>query len=87
MAIIAGVDFGKPGVRVSIVDPSRGIGLGSFRLSRPPEKDDPDYATQSHDHMRALSAALRRLRCWASLWTNPFGLALLAEFTILAKMP
>ena len=72
MAIIAGVDFGKPGVRVSIVDPSRGIGLGSFRLSRPPEKDDPDYATQSHDHMRALSAALRD----CSAGGHPYGLIL-----------
>ncbi|MGH9735098.1 MAG: ribulokinase [Candidatus Acidiferrales bacterium] len=61
MAIVAGVDFGTLSVRVSIVDSARGM-LGSaiseYPLHR--RRDDPEYATQSHDdHMRALAAATR----------------------------
>src|SRR3954451_840691 len=61
MAIVAGVDFGTLSVRVSIVDSERGI-LGSaiaeYALHR--KREDPEYATQSHeDHMRALAAATR----------------------------
>jgi L-ribulokinase len=61
MAIVAGVDFGTLSVRVSIVDSERGM-LGSaiaeYALHR--KREDPEYATQSHeDHMRALAAATR----------------------------
>jgi L-ribulokinase len=61
MAVVAGVDFGTLSVRVSIVDRERGM-LGSsvseYPLHR--KREDPEYATQSHDdHMRALVAATR----------------------------
>ncbi len=61
MAIVAGVDFGTLSVRVSIVDSAKGM-LGSavseYPLHR--KREDPEYATQSHDdHMRALAAATR----------------------------
>jgi L-ribulokinase len=61
MAIVAGVDFGTLSVRVSIVDSQRGM-LGSaiseYPLHR--KREDPEYATQSHeDHMRALASATR----------------------------
>ncbi len=62
MAIVAGVDFGTLSVRVSIVDSSRGMlasAVSEYPLHR--RKDDPEYATQSHDdHMRALAAATRQ---------------------------
>jgi len=62
MAIVAGVDFGTLSVRVSIVDSKRGMlasAVSEYPLHR--QKDDPEYATQSHDdHMRALAAATRQ---------------------------
>jgi len=62
MAIVAGVDFGTLSVRVTIVDTGRGrlgSGIAEYPLHR--KKDDPDYATQSHDdHMRALAEATRK---------------------------
>jgi L-ribulokinase len=62
MAIVAGVDFGTLSVRVSIVDSVRGTlssAASEYPLHR--KKDDPEYATQSHDdHMRALAAATRQ---------------------------
>jgi L-ribulokinase len=61
MAIVAGVDFGTLSVRVSIVDSERGLlesAISEYPLHR--KREDPEYATQSHDdHMRALSAATR----------------------------
>jgi L-ribulokinase len=61
MAIVAGVDFGTLSVRVSIVDSERGLldsAVGEYPLHR--KREDPEYATQSHDdHMRALAAATR----------------------------
>ena len=61
MATVAGVDFGTLSVRVTIVDSARGrlaSGTANYPLHR--RKDDPDYATQSHDdHMRALAEATR----------------------------
>ena len=61
MATVAGVDFGTLSVRVSIVDSERGLlasALAEYPLHR--KRDDPEYATQSHeDHMRALAAATR----------------------------
>src|SRR3984893_10041253 len=62
MAIVAGVDFGTLSVRVTIVDTERGrlgSGVAEYPLHR--RKDDPDWATQSHDdHMRALAEATRK---------------------------
>ncbi len=61
MAIVAGVDFGTLSVRVSLVDSERGLlasAVQEYPLHR--RRDDPEYATQSHeDHMRALAAATR----------------------------
>ena len=61
MAIVAGVDFGTLSVRVSLVDSERGLlasALQEYPLHR--KREDPEYATQSHDdHMRALTAAMR----------------------------
>ena len=61
MAIVAGVDFGTLSVRVSIVDSERGMlasAIAEYPLHR--KREDPEYATQSHDdHMKALVAATR----------------------------
>jgi len=61
MAIVAGVDFGTLSVRVSIVDSGRGLlasAIAEYQLHR--KKEDPEYATQSHeDHLKALIAATR----------------------------
>lgn len=61
MAIVAGVDFGTLSVRVSLVDSDRGLlesAVAEYPLHR--KREDPEYATQSHeDHMRALAAATR----------------------------
>ena len=61
MAIVAGVDFGTLSVRVAIVDSERGV-LGAATAEYPlhRKREDPEYATQSHeDHMRGLAAATR----------------------------
>ena len=62
MAIVAGVDFGTLSVRVSIVDSKRGLlasAVSEYPLHR--KREDPEYATQSHDdHMRALAEATRQ---------------------------
>ncbi len=61
MAIVAGVDFGTLSVRVSIVDSERGLlesAVAEYPLHR--KREDPEYATQSHDDpMKALAAATR----------------------------
>src|SRR5437773_10965820 len=61
MAVVAGVDFGTLSVRVSIVDSEPGIlasAVSEYPLHR--KREDPEYATQSHDdHMRALAAPTR----------------------------
>jgi L-ribulokinase len=61
MAIVAGVDFGTLSVRVSVVDSERGplaTALAEYPLHR--KREDPEYATQSHDdQMRALALATR----------------------------
>src|SRR5437899_6452006 len=61
MAVVAGVDFGTLTVRVSIVDSQHGMlasTVSEYPLHR--KREDPEYATQSHDdHMRALAAATR----------------------------
>jgi len=63
MAVVAGVDFGTLSVRVSLVDSERGL-LASASADYPlhRKREDPEYATQSHeDHMRALAAATREV--------------------------
>jgi len=61
MAIVAGADFGTLSVRVALVDSERGLidsAVAEYPLHR--KREDPEYATQSHDdHMRALSSAMR----------------------------
>ena len=61
MSIVAGVDFGTLSVRVSLVDSERGLlesAVAEYPLRR--KREDPEYATQSHDgHMRALASATR----------------------------
>jgi L-ribulokinase len=61
MAIVAGVDFGTLSVRVSLMSSERGLlasAVQEYPLHR--KREDPEYATQSHeDHMRALAAATR----------------------------
>jgi L-ribulokinase len=62
VAIVAGVDFGTQSVRVALVDSERGplgCGIAEYEVHR--RKDDPDFATQSHQaHMDALAEATRR---------------------------
>lgn len=61
MAVVAGVDFGTQSVRVSIVDSARGpLGWGVSEYPVKRDRNDPDFATQSHDaHMSALVAAMK----------------------------
>ena len=61
MPIVAGVDFGTLSVRVSILDSQKGR-LGSSVAEYPlhRKREDPNYATQSHDdQMNALAKATR----------------------------
>jgi L-ribulokinase len=61
MTIVAGVDFGTLSVRVSILDSEKGrlgTAVAEYPLHR--KRDDPDFATQSHDdQMSALAKASR----------------------------
>ena len=61
MAVVAGVDFGTLSVRVTLVDSEKGpIGTASAEYPLHRRRDDPDYATQSHDdQMNALVSATR----------------------------
>lgn len=61
MTLVAGIDFGTQGVRVSVVDSDRGrLGSGTAAYPLKRRRDDPDYAAQSHaDHMAALVTATR----------------------------
>ncbi|MHB1022192.1 MAG: ribulokinase [Acidobacteriaceae bacterium] len=62
MAIVAGVDFGTLSVRVSILDSERGrlgTAVAEYPLHR--KREDPDFATQSHDdQMAGLVNATRK---------------------------
>lgn len=69
MSIVAGVDFGTLSVRVTILDSAcshadkiRGrLGTSSAEYPLKRRRDDPDYATQSHqDQMAALVKATRQ---------------------------
>src|SRR5215469_3422017 len=75
MTIAAGVDFGTLSVRVTLVDSARGrvgSGVAEYPLHR--RKDDPDYATQSHeDHMRGLVEATQKAIASAGISRNDVG--------------
>ncbi|MFI5239430.1 MAG: ribulokinase [Gemmatimonadales bacterium] len=61
MPIVAGVDFGTLSVRVAIVDSVRGhlgVGVAEYPVIR--DRNDPDFAMQSHEaQMNALIAAMQ----------------------------
>ena len=63
MAIVAGVDFGTLSVRVTLFDSDRqkgGLATASASYPLHRKREDPDFATQSHqDQMDALVSAMR----------------------------
>ena len=63
MAVVAGADFGTLSVRVTLLDSEKGrlaTAAAEYPLHR--RRDDPDYATQSHeDQMQALVKATREV--------------------------
>ena len=61
MTIVAGVDFGTLSVRVTLVDSEKGpIGTASASYPLHRRREDPNFATQSHDdQMAALVSATR----------------------------
>jgi L-ribulokinase len=61
MPIVAGVDFGTLSARVTLLDSERGrLGTASASYPLHRRREDPDFATQSHDdQMRALVQATR----------------------------
>lgn len=63
MAIVAGADFGTLSVRVTLVDSEKGrLGTASAEYPLHRKREDPDYATQSHDdQMSALVKAMREV--------------------------
>lgn len=63
VAIVAGVDFGTLSVRVTLLDSERGrLGTASSEYPLQRRREDPDFATQSHDEqMRALVRATRKV--------------------------
>lgn len=62
MSIIAGVDFGTLSVRVTLLDSTKGrLSTASAEYPLHRKREDPDYATQSHqDQMDALVKATRQ---------------------------
>ena len=63
MATVAGVDFGTLSVRVTLLDSERGrLGTASAEYALNRRREDPDFATQSHEEqMSALVAATRKV--------------------------
>jgi L-ribulokinase len=63
MPIVAGADFGTLSVRVTLLDSEKGrlgTAVADYPLHR--RRNDPDYATQSHnDQMDALASATRKV--------------------------
>ncbi len=61
MPLVAGVDFGTLSVRVTLVHSQKGpIGTASAEYPLHRKREDPDFATQSHDdQMQALVRAMR----------------------------
>ena len=62
MAVVAGVDFGTLSVRVTLLSSEQGrLATASAEYPLARRRDDPDYATQSHqDQMQALVRATRQ---------------------------
>ncbi len=62
MAIVAGVDFGTLSVRVTLLDSKRGrLGTSAAEYPLNRKREDPDFATQSHnEQMAALVRAMRQ---------------------------
>jgi L-ribulokinase len=69
MPIVAGVDFGTLSVRVTLLDSERGrLGTASAGYPLHRRREDPDFATQSHqDQMRALVQAVREVMAKAGV--------------------
>ena len=63
MRIVAGVDFGTLSTRVTLLDSERGrLGMASAGYPLKRKREDPDFATQSHeDQMNALVEAMREV--------------------------
>lgn len=63
MAVVAGVDFGTLSVRVTLLDSEQGrLGTASAEYPLHRRREDPDFATQSHDdQMRALVSAMQKV--------------------------
>jgi L-ribulokinase len=63
MAIVAGVDFGTLSARVTLLDSERGrLGTASAGYALHRKREDPDFATQSHEEqMAALVKAVREV--------------------------
>ena len=72
MAIVAGVDFGTLSVRVTLFDSGRpekgGLATASAVYPLHRKREDPDFATQSHqDQMDALVSAMRAVLAKAGI--------------------
>src|SRR6202789_2875102 len=69
MRIVAGVDFGTLSVRVTLLDSDRGrLGTASANYPLKRKREDPDFATQSHDdQMNALVSAMRAVLAKAGI--------------------
>ncbi len=63
MAVVAGVDFGTLSTRVTLLDSEKGrLGTASASYPLKRTRNDPDFATQSHDdQMNALAKAMREV--------------------------
>jgi len=63
MPIVAGVDFGTLSVRVTLFDSQKGrLGTASASYPLHRRREDPDFATQSHDdQMQALVTATQQV--------------------------
>ena len=63
MSIVAGVDFGTLSTRVTLLDSDKGrLGTASATYPLKRTRNDPDFATQSHDdQMNALAKAMREV--------------------------
>ena len=63
MAVVAGVDFGTLSARVTLLDSEQGrLGTASATYPLKRTRNDPDFATQSHDdQMNALAKAMREV--------------------------
>jgi L-ribulokinase len=74
VAIVAGVDFGTLSVRVTLFDSERagqqkgGLATASSGYPLKRKREDPDFATQSHqDQMNALVTAMREVLAKAGI--------------------